>query len=417
MSDAKCAPEFCPDDPSGLRRDLLAWFDAAGRSLPWRRNPTVYGTWISEMMLQQTTVQTVIPYWHRFMARFPDVASLAAADEEQVLGMWSGLGYYRRARSLHRAAGIIVAEGGGFLPTDRAGWASLPGIGDYASGAIASIGLGERVAALDANARRVITRWIICEPGQLPRLTPRKLEKVGAFLVDHHRPGAWNEAVMELGALVCRASAPDCAACPVRVHCRAYRGGHAERIPAGKERVRPIPVRLAVLALAWGDRFLLSPPGSPPVRPFPLGPDPVREDFSGLHQGLWGLPMTVWLPPPEQKDNVWDPAVWLPWLEQLGLGAPEVAGRLRHLGRFTHAITRYRLGVDVYGARIPAGFRPPGGVLPEEAEKASPGSGSADGSPGAIQAQGPVFVRFVEGGLPISKMGIKGITLARKAFC
>jgi A/G-specific adenine glycosylase len=368
------------------------------------------------MMLQQTTVQTVVPYWQRFMARFPDVASLAAADEEQVLGLWSGLGYYRRARSLHRAAGIIVAERKGHLPADRAGWAALPGIGDYASGAIAIFGLGERVAALDANARRVITRWIVAEPGQLPRLTPRKLEEVGASLVDQRRPGAWNEAVMELGALVCRASSPDCDACPVRAHCRAYQCGHTERVPAVKERVRSVPVQLAVLALAWDDRFLLSPPGSSPVRPFPPGPEPVREEFSGLHQGLWGLPMTVWLPPLGEDDRVWDPAVWRPWLEQLGLGAPEIAGGLRHLGRFTHAITRYRLGVEVYGARIPAGFRPPPGVLLDKAATTVPRSKSAGGDPGAIRAQGPVFVRFVEGGLPISKMGIKGIMLARKAF-
>ena len=145
---------------TAMRRDLLAWYDAEARRLPWRERPSLYGTWISEIMLQQTTVATVIPYWERFMARLPDVGALAAADESEVLTLWSGLGYYRRARSLHQAARQIAADHAGRLPTDAVGWRALPGVGDYTAGAVASIGAGERVPAVDANARRVLTRWL-----------------------------------------------------------------------------------------------------------------------------------------------------------------------------------------------------------------------------------------------------------------
>ncbi len=146
-----------------LRRSVLAWYDARRRDLPWRRDPTLYGIWISEMMLQQTTVAAVVPYWQRFVARFPDVAVLAAATEPEVLEHWSGLGYYRRAQHLHAAARAVVANHGGRLPLSVEGWRALPGVGPYAAGAIASIGLGLPVPAVDANVRRVITRWVAAD--------------------------------------------------------------------------------------------------------------------------------------------------------------------------------------------------------------------------------------------------------------
>ena len=141
-----------------LQRDLLRWYDNMRRPLPWREQPDLFGTWISEIMLQQTTVKAVIPYWHRFLARFPDVAALATASEEEILREWSGLGYYRRARLLHRAARLVMKERDGQLPRSRDEWLQLPGVGAYTAGAIASIALGEKVPAVDANVRRSVAR-------------------------------------------------------------------------------------------------------------------------------------------------------------------------------------------------------------------------------------------------------------------
>ena len=341
------------DCPTEFRTRLLAWFDRKGRSLPWRRCRSLYGTWISEMMLQQTTVVTVIPYWERFMEAFGDVTSLAAAPLDEVLKMWSGLGYYRRARQLHQAAKILVEEKCGQLPHDREGWLQLPGIGPYASGAIASIGLHQRVPALDANARRVLTRWLVGTPRGLAKLRPAQLENVGEELVDPDRPGDWNEAVMELGALVCRASGPACAECPVRDLCRAGPAGMAHLIPPPRMAKAVQRVWVGVLVLAWEDRILLVPPASGPAVVPAGSPAPARNDFSGLHKGLWGLPSTAWLPDPGDKKAGWPGTIWLPLLEAY-FGAELCPGRQEPvvLGDFRHAITRYRLRVQVYGLRL-----------------------------------------------------------------
>lgn len=350
-----------------FRSLLLAWFDRNRRSLPWRSNRTLYGTWISEVMLQQTTVATVVPYWERFMASFPDVAALAAADQQEVLKMWSGLGYYRRARQLHDAARILMSQENGQLPDDRDGWLQLPGIGPYASGAIASIGLQQRVPALDANARRVLTRWLIEDPDSLAELRPAQLEKVGAELVAPDRPGDWNEGLMELGALICRASHPLCGDCPVRNLCRAGCAGKADLIPLPRMAEAAERVQLGVLVLAWGDRILLMPPGGQPVIDPAGSPAPVRKDVTGLHKGLWGLPTTPWLPDPRDPEAVWPGGVWRPWLK--GILGPDFIGEIGDpvlLGKFLHAVTRYRLLVQVYGLRLPGSPPAQGRPLPVE---------------------------------------------------
>ena len=243
-----CLPaEACLSAPPGAYRSrLLDWFDDHQRELPWRQNRSLYGTWISEVMLQQTTVAVVVPYWEKFLTAFPDVAALAAATEEDVLSHWSGLGYYRRAHQLHAAARMVVADLGGALPRDREGWRALPGIGPYASGAIASIGLGERVPAIDANSRRVLSRWLVSDPAAAVKLQPAHLELTGGTLVDEARPGDWNEALMELGALVCRAADPRCQVCPIGGLCRAGVAGTAGRIPSPKSQAPVKRVRLGL---------------------------------------------------------------------------------------------------------------------------------------------------------------------------
>lgn len=340
---------FLSASPESFRSRLLDWFDDHRRDLPWRRHRSLYGTWISEVMLQQTTVAVVEPYWKKFLVSFPDVAALAAAEEESVLAHWSGLGYYRRARQLHAAAQKVVSELGGQLPRDREGWLALPGIGPYASGAIASIGLGERVPAVDANARRVLSRWLLADPEAVGELKASHLELIGGSLVDETRPGNWNEAVMELGALVCRSKDPRCQVCPMAELCRARSAGTAKKIIPPKAAVKTTAVRLGLLVLRWGGSVLLLQPGSGPVAFPEEGGDPVRQDLSGLHRGLFGLPATPWLPAPARRGHEWPGSIWHSFLTMIpGWSHSNSADLPVMVGRFRHSITRYRLEVLVY---------------------------------------------------------------------
>lgn len=342
-------------DAQAMGRALLDWFDRHARDLPWRRNPDLYRTWISEMMLQQTTVAAVVPFWERFIARFPDVQALAAADEAEVLALWSGLGYYRRARMLHAAARRIVGVGGGRLPADRDGWADLPGVGEYAAGAIASIGLGEAVPALDANARRVLVRWAAAGPETAAAWSGTRLRSLAAGLVPADRPGAWNEALMELGATVCRARDPRCRDCPVARWCRAGRAGTAALVPAPAARTAAQPVVLSMALVRRGDELLLLPPGCGPVPAPSAWGEPARADLGGLHRGLWGLPTTPWYRPPAD-DQAWQQEQLDHWRCWIG---PALAVPPTCAGRVSHAITRYRLAVTVVAMTLTGAAEPP----------------------------------------------------------
>ena len=331
-----------------LRDNLLGWFEEVARPLPWRRDRTLYGTWIAETMLQQTTVSVVEGYWNRFLARFPSVRELAQAEEQEVLAMWSGLGYYRRARHLHQAARQVMAQGGE-LPDSQAGWAALPGVGPYASGAIASQALGERVPALDANARRVLTRWLAGHPDQLDSLKPRDLSLWAARLVPATDPGQWNEAMMELGALVCGARRAACDTCPVLDHCRAGLAGMADLIPLPTRREAPLPVEACLLVLKNREGLWLVPATGPAdLQLQGREMEPVRSDFSGLQQGMLGLPTTVWYVPQEIPVTLrWSPDSPLAGrLSRAGVDCD--LSEARECGRFSHAITRYRLTVRVF---------------------------------------------------------------------
>jgi A/G-specific adenine glycosylase len=208
-----------------FRQNLLHWFDENARDLPWRQTRDPYAIWVSETMLQQTRVAVVIDYYTRFMARFPTLASLAQADETEVLALWSGLGYYRRARALHESARAVIAEGAGEIPKTAAALSRLPGVGVYTAAAVASIAFGEPVAAVDGNVERVLTRYFGHEP--VPGVARSgELRRAAEHLVDPERPGDFNQAMMELGATVCLPRVPMCLACPVREGC-ATRGEHA----------------------------------------------------------------------------------------------------------------------------------------------------------------------------------------------
>ncbi|SDF81618.1 A/G-specific adenine glycosylase [Terriglobus roseus] len=231
-------PALTPAQRTAFERSLRSWYEQHARVLPWRNVRNPYRTWLSEVMLQQTRVNAVLEHYERFLRRFPTIISLALAPEEEVLAQWSGLGYYRRARMLHRTAKLVVEEYGGELPSTSAGLRRLPGIGTYTAAAIASIAFGESIAVVDGNVERVLLRVL-----GLPETSGAKmaefLERTANALVPRRNAGDHNQAMMELGAMICTPRSPRCAECPVFALCRT-RGEHPtlERTPMRSERVR-----------------------------------------------------------------------------------------------------------------------------------------------------------------------------------
>ncbi len=256
-----------------VRRLLLAAYDAGKRSLPWRGETDPYRIWVSEVMLQQTRVETVIPYYGRWLERFPDIATLAAAEEDEVLRVWQGLGYYSRARRLHEGARVVRERHGGFLPSSSEELRNLPGVGHYTAGAVASIAFGEAVPAVDGNVRRVLSRLF-----DLPNPSSIQLRRLSATLVDPKRPGDFNQALMELGATVCKPKSPKCGICPVDEECRARVAGTVEDRPSRKpKKLAPevdVAVAVAVVRDESGElQFLLR-----------------KRPVSGLLAGMWEFP-------------------------------------------------------------------------------------------------------------------------------
>ena len=232
-----------------FRRRLLSWFTRRKRDLPWRRTRDPYAIWISEIMLQQTRVAAVIPYYERFFARFPTVQSLARARAETVLEHWAGLGYYTRARNMHQAAKEISVRHVGHFPRDHAAALDLPGIGRYTAAAVLSIAYGEPLAVLDGNVARVLAR-LGAVRGDL-RSPPlwRNLETSAQTLLARKAPGDWNQAMMELGATICIPKSPRCGECPVSPWCRARKLGITSEIPAARKKRRTMKITLAAAVL------------------------------------------------------------------------------------------------------------------------------------------------------------------------
>jgi A/G-specific adenine glycosylase len=252
------APAVDPEQRRQFGQRLLRWFRTHRRDLPWRRTSDPYRIWVSEIMLQQTRVATVAPYFERFVARFPDLSALAAADLDDVLKSWEGLGYYRRARSLKRAAEQLTAEGHRQLPADYQRLLALPGVGRYTAGAVMSLAFNAPHPIQDGNVRRVLCRvWTVdAEPSSAP--AQRWLWETAAALIPPGRAGRFNEALMELGATVCTHRAPSCHACPVRPLCGAHRSGEADRYPRTVRR-RPLPHHDVVAGIIRrGERLLIS---------------------------------------------------------------------------------------------------------------------------------------------------------------
>ena len=245
-----------------FRKQLLGWFREFQRDLPWRRTKDPYRIWLSEIMLQQTRVAAAIPYYERFLQRFPDVHALAAAPQEEVLRLWSGLGYYSRARNLQKAAQQIVAQHGGKFPTRLDDALALPGVGNYTAAAILSIAFGEKHAVLDGNVARVLARLGAIHGDLRKSQRWQGLQKTADRLLEPQSPGDWNQAMMELGATLCTPKSPQCLLCPVAQFCQGRRLGLAESLPEKRKKRATVEVILAIAVFAdkKGETFLLPPP-------------------------------------------------------------------------------------------------------------------------------------------------------------
>jgi A/G-specific adenine glycosylase len=317
---------------SSFRRALRKWFARAQRDLPWRRTRDPYAVWLSEIMLQQTQVATVIDYFHRFTAAFPTVADLAAASEHDVLRLWEGLGYYRRARQLHRAAQAIVAEHGGVFPSDPVAVRALPGVGRYTAGAILSIAFDRPEPILEANTVRVFSRLAAFRGDPHDRAGQEFLWAFAAELVPTVEPGLFNQALMELGALVCTPREPKCDACPVAGLCPTNRLGLQREIPRAKAKPKFEVVREAALVVFHRDgRRLLV----------------VQRGEGGRWAGMWDFPRFTL--DGDEGTTVADLARHL----QAAVGLDVVVGEPCHTLKY--GVTRFRITLETYQASCRGG--------------------------------------------------------------
>lgn len=294
-----------------LRAKLLAWFDERSRDLPWRQTRDPYKIWVSEIMLQQTRVETVRPYYKAWMAAFPTVEDLARAELDDVLHLWQGLGYYRRARTLHRAARELVEERAGATPTTYTSWLEVPGVGTYTAGAISSIAFDEVVPAVDGNVLRVLSRLFDDDGDIASAATRRRFEEVAALLVDPVRPGDFNQALMELGATICMPRRAECLLCPVNDLCAVRGTGRELELPIKSKKQKQRPEKRSAVLYRRGDEFLV-----------------VQRKQDGLLGGLWEFPLYREVP----------------------------AGFIDEPSQatITHIFSHIRLEIEIYEATIPA---------------------------------------------------------------
>jgi A/G-specific adenine glycosylase len=318
---------------AAVRRNLLRWFGKAARDLPWRRDRDPYRVWISEVMLQQTQVATVIPYFERFLRRFPDLPSLADADEQDVLHLWEGLGYYRRARDLHRAARMMRDEHAGRFPDDPATLRELPGFGRYTVNAVLSQAFERKLPILEANSVRVLCRLLGVRESPQESAVQKVLWQASEELLPVKQVGAFNQALMEIGALICTPTSPACPACPLAKQCEANRLGLQATIPPPKRQPVVESVEELALVLRRDERFLV-----------------VQRPASGRWANLWEFP--------HLEMNLLEPhaAAAERLLSQLGLQAKI----LSEVAVIRHAVTRFRITMTCLEAVVTGGEFVPG---------------------------------------------------------
>lgn len=312
-ADAGAAPQ--PRKLRRLHEDLLRWYEACRRDLPWRRTRDPYAIWVSEVMLQQTRVDTVLPYYQRFLARFPTAQALAEAPEGDVLALWSGLGYYRRARLLHAGAREVARLGD--VPRDREALLGVPGIGRYTAGAVASIAFGEPVGLVDGNVARVLARLFVIEE-DMRKAGMRRAQVLADEIVARHDPGAWNQALMELGATVCTPQKPACDRCPVATSCAAHATGRAAELPVLGAKKKPEARRVQSLVATKGAEVLL-----------------LRRKRDRLFGGLWE--------PPSVEGTA---------AARRALASRFGAERAKAVGRVVHVLSHRKLTIDVVRAEV-----------------------------------------------------------------
>jgi len=311
---------------SQLSLRLLRWYRRVRRDLPWRVRigdsslPDPYHVLVSETMLQQTQVATVVPYFLRFTEKFPTIAALARADEQDVLRLWQGLGYYSRARNLHAAAKRIVAEHGGVVPSDPDALLDLPGVGRYTAGAIASLAFDIRAPILDGNVARVLCRLDHVDSDPREKVTTQYLWRRAGEILPKKNCGDFNSALMELGATVCTPRAPKCLLCPVRELCEAFARGDQEKIPLPRNRKRTSMHRRVILAIRHRDRYLIE-----------------QRPAKGRWAGMWQF-VTL--------DGDVHPQLHPRRHLKLPISTP------KHLAQITHALTHRRYTFDVYTATL-----------------------------------------------------------------
>lgn len=322
-----------------FRRRLIAWYRRNARDLAWRKSRDPYRIWISEIMLQQTQVATVADYFSRFLAAFPTVEALAAAPEEQVLRLWEGLGYYRRARQLHRAAQVVVAEHAGRFPREFEAVLALPGIGRYTAGAITSIAFDARSPILEANTIRLLSRLLAYRGDPQQSQGQKTLWAFAEDLLPHRSTGEFNQALMELGSLVCTPRKPACAACPAMSLCATYRDGLQEVVPPARRKPNFEDVREAAVVVHRRRQVLL-----------------MRRGDAGRWAGLWDFPRFA---VSAAEDESLDRELADKLRELTGV----VAQPRERLTTLRHGVTRFRITLDCHLADyVSASRRPPGGA-------------------------------------------------------
>jgi A/G-specific adenine glycosylase len=327
------------DDVISRRAALLDWYDIQGRKLPWRLRPedraggqTIdpYSVWLSEIMLQQTTVLHATPYWEKFLKRWPRVNDLAAADRDDVLAAWAGLGYYARVRNLHKCAQTIVAEFGGQFPSELTALLSLPGVGEYTANAIRAAAFNQPASVVDGNVERVISRQFAIET-PLPK-AKHEIKKIAGQIADPDRPCDYAQAIMDLGATVCSPKSPDCPECPWKSTCKALECGQVTRFPI-KEKKKPKPVRYGVcFRVISDDRIWLK-----------------RRPDTGLLGAMMEVPGTGWT-----EDGI--------KARKIGLAMPFNA-EWRDVGEVRHVFTHFELHLTVLSAIAPSQWSPAEGAF------------------------------------------------------
>lgn len=312
-----------------IRQRLLIWYDINKRSLPWRETNDPYDIWVSEVMLQQTQVATVIPYYYRFLDRFPHIRQLARADLQAVLKCWEGLGYYARARNLHRAADIVLNKYSGTIPSDHDAFRQLPGVGDYIAAAVQSIAFSNPYAVVDGNVKRVLARlFCLSAPVNQPK-SLKLFKQYATLLLARKQPGGFNQAVMELGALVCTPSSPLCAECPLSMVCQAYTTKRVGEFPYKIKR-RPIPqYQIAVGVIRRGSKILIT-----------------QRQNQGLLGGLWEFPGGKIIGSEEPYQ-----ACLREIKEEVNLTTEIIT----FIGRIKHAYTHFKIVMDVFLCRYLTG--------------------------------------------------------------